>query len=140
MSESGLTPQPRRGTKTAWVFRTPPEAPRERIFFLLERMDAVLNKSVFADLMMLHEMTGESRLGPWELRSVKRRGHDVAAVAQLVSGMTRELVAMLEGRSVKPRKPRRRRGPRKPKSKDPVAEAWLRQQLDGLGGPRESAP
>ena len=132
MSESGLTPQPGRASKTPWVFRTPPEEPRERVFFLLERMDAVLNKSVFADLATLHETTGATRLGPWELRSVKRSAHNVAAVAQLVAKMTRELVAALEGRPAKPPRPRRRRGPRKPK--DPAADAWLRRQLDGLDG------
>ena len=114
MSESSLPPPPgnpkgrRRATKTAWVFRTPPEDATEQIFFLLERMGHVLSGSLMADLAMFHAAARNARLDPWAFRAVKQSGRDVINGARFVSVMARQILAELEGCPAKPPSPRRR--------------------------------
>lgn len=129
MSEPSLSPgapEPKRGSRAAWIRRQPPQDPSDRVLFLLERMDRVYSLFIMRDLSRLFHAVREARPSATLLRHWRKEFESAGSTAQITRQLLREVWCEAAG------EPSRRRWAKK----KTAADAWLRRQIDTLERPQ----
>jgi hypothetical protein len=121
-------PQPKkpRASRTAWIRREPPADATDRLFFLLERIDRVYSLFIMQDLKRLYQAAGEARPSAHVLRQVRQQVGHAKSTAEIT------VLLLHDAWQEAAKEPSQRKWARKRRADD----AWLRQQLGSLEGPK----
>jgi len=117
-------PEGRRASRTAWIRREPPADATDRLFFLLERIDRVYSLFIMRDLERLYHASAEARPSAQLLRELRKQVGHAKSTAEVT------VLLLHDAWREAAKEPSRWKWAIKRRADD----AWLRQQLDDLGG------